>query len=71
MLPGGAAYKKRLQACGCPKNLYNVTNSYFSQRTAILSTNSIRMRTEVSSSSASFLLRPGFLEYPVQLITEP
>jgi hypothetical protein len=32
-----------LKACGCPKNLYNLTKSYFSQRTAVLSTNSIRM----------------------------
>jgi hypothetical protein len=35
---------KNLKACGCPKNLYNITRSYFSQRTAILSTNSIRMK---------------------------
>jgi hypothetical protein len=25
-----------LKVCGCPKNLYNLTKSYFSQRTAIL-----------------------------------
>jgi hypothetical protein len=37
-----------LKACGCPKNLYNLTTSYFSQRTAILSTNSVRMEREVS-----------------------
>jgi hypothetical protein len=37
-----------LRACGCPKNLYNLTKSYFSQRTAVLSTNSVRMKTEVS-----------------------
>jgi hypothetical protein len=37
-----------LKACGCPKNLYNLTKSYFSQRTAVLSTNSIRMEKEVS-----------------------
>jgi ribonuclease HI len=38
---------KSLKACGCPKNLYNLTNSYFSQRTAVLSTNSVRMKREV------------------------
>jgi hypothetical protein len=37
-----------LKACGCPKNLYNVTKSYFSQRTAVLLTNSVRMKREVS-----------------------
>jgi hypothetical protein len=37
-----------LKACGCPKNLYNLAKSYFSQRTAILSTNSVRMEREVS-----------------------
>jgi hypothetical protein len=36
-----------LRACGCPKNLYNLTKSYFSQRTAVLSTNSVRMKREV------------------------
>ena len=37
-----------LKTCGCPKSLYNLTNIYFSQRTAILSTNSVRMEREVS-----------------------
>jgi len=36
-----------LKACGCPKNLYNLTKSYFSQQTAVLSTNSIRMEGAV------------------------
>ena len=39
-----------LKACGCPKNLYNLTTSYFSQRTAILSTNSVRMEREVKGA---------------------
>jgi hypothetical protein len=33
-----------LRACGCPKNQYNLSKSYFSQRTAILSSNSIRLQ---------------------------
>ena len=37
-----------LRACGCPKNLYNVSKSYFRQRTAILSSNSIRLQKTVS-----------------------
>jgi len=27
---------KELRACGCPKNLYELTKSYFTQRTATL-----------------------------------
>ena len=38
----------RLRACSCPKNLYNLSKSYFSQRTAILSSNSIRLQKTVS-----------------------
>jgi hypothetical protein len=37
-----------LRACGCPKNLYNPTKSYFSNRTAIISSNSILIEKEVS-----------------------
>jgi hypothetical protein len=37
-----------LRACGCPKNLYNLTKSYFSNRTAILSVNSIQIEKKVS-----------------------
>ena len=37
-----------LRACGCPKNLNELTKSYFSQRIAILSTNNIRLEREVS-----------------------
>jgi hypothetical protein len=37
-----------LRACDCPKNLYDLTKSYFSRRTAILSTNSIQLEKEVS-----------------------
>ena len=36
-----------LRACGCPKNLYDLTKSYFSQRTAILATNSVRVEREI------------------------
>jgi hypothetical protein len=38
---------KSLQACGSPKRLYNIRRSYFSQSTVILSTDSVRMKTEV------------------------
>lgn len=37
-----------LRACECPKNLYNLTKSYFSNRTAIISYNGIQIEKEVS-----------------------
>jgi hypothetical protein len=37
-----------LKACGCPKNLYNLTKGYFSQRTDVLSTNSVKMKRGVN-----------------------
>ena len=37
-----------LKAGGCPRNLYNLTKSYFSKRTTVLSTNSVRIEREVS-----------------------
>ena len=37
-----------LRASGCPKNLYNLTKSYFSKRTAIISPNRIQIEKEVS-----------------------
>ena len=42
------AILKEFKDCRCPKNLYNLTKSYFSQRSAILSTNNIRLQTEVA-----------------------
>jgi ribonuclease HI len=39
---------QELRACGCPKNLYELTKSYFTQRTATLSTNSVRLESEIS-----------------------
>jgi len=39
---------KTLKEFNCPKILYNVAKSYFSERTAILTTNSIQMDTEVT-----------------------
>ena len=39
---------KELRACDCPKNLYELTKSYFTQRKATLSTNSLRLEREIS-----------------------
>ena len=42
------AILKGLRDYRCPKNLYNLTKSYFSQRSASLSTNNIRLQREVT-----------------------
>jgi len=39
---------KSLQDCRCPKNLYHIVKSYLNQRSAILSTNSIKMERGIS-----------------------
>jgi hypothetical protein len=40
---------KSLQDCGCPRNLYYLIKSYLSQRSAILSTNSIKIERNIST----------------------
>ena len=37
-----------LKEFNCPRNLYNITKSYFSQRTAVMSTNTVHIEREVS-----------------------
>jgi hypothetical protein len=55
-----------LRACGCPKNLYNLTKSYFSNRTAILSFNSIQIEKEVSRGCPQgSCCGPGYWEHPI------
>jgi hypothetical protein len=39
---------KTLIEFNCPKNLYNLAKSYFSERAATLSTNSVQMERDVS-----------------------
>jgi hypothetical protein len=39
---------KSLQDCGCSRNLYYLIKSYLNQRSAILSTNSIKMERDIS-----------------------
>jgi len=39
---------KSLQDCGCPRNLYYLIKSYLNQRSAILSTNSIKVERDIS-----------------------
>jgi hypothetical protein len=42
------AILKGLKDYGCPKNLYSLARSYFTQRTTSLSTNNIRLQREVT-----------------------
>ena len=39
---------KSLQESGCPRNLYNLTKNYFSQRKATIATNNIKIEKAVS-----------------------
>ena len=39
---------RKLKEFNCPKNLYNLAKSYFSERTAIFTTNSMKMEREVT-----------------------
>jgi hypothetical protein len=59
---------KTLKDFNCPRNLYHITRSYFSQRTAVMSTNTVkgRKRSEQRMSTV-ILLRTRILEYSIQL----
>ena len=39
---------RELRKCNCPKNLYKLTRNYFSQRTAVLSSNCIKVEKAIS-----------------------
>jgi len=56
---------KELRACGCPQNLYELTKSYVTQRTAPFLTNSVRFVRAISQRPTGVLLWPRFLEYTV------
>jgi hypothetical protein len=55
------AILKEMRDCGSPKNLYKLTKCYFTQRTAILATNSIRIEKELSRGcSEGSCSAPGY-----------
>jgi methionyl-tRNA synthetase len=60
-----------LRECDCPRNLYDLTRSYLSQRTATLSTKNVRMVTEVSRGCRKDLGPPGIVEYRAKVSAEP
>ena len=39
---------KELRECKCPKNIYELTKSYFTQRSAVIAMNSLRLEKEIS-----------------------
>jgi hypothetical protein len=52
---------KELRECRRPKNIYELTRSYFTQRTATLSTNGLRTEKEISKGCPKGLCcGPGF-----------
>jgi len=44
----GPSILKALKDFQCPRNLYNLTRNYFSDRSAFISTNSMRIETTVN-----------------------
>jgi hypothetical protein len=52
---------RELRECYCPKNLYNLTKNYFSQRTAVLPSNCLKVEKAVSKGcSQGSTCGPGF-----------
>ncbi len=52
---------KELRDCKCPKNIYELTKSYFTQRSAVKATNTLRSEKEISRGCPqSSCLSPGF-----------
>ena len=56
---------KQLREVKCPKNLYNLSASYFSNRKATLSINNYKAEREVQRCCTGVLLWPSILEYSV------
>ena len=46
--------------CGCPKNLYNLTKSYFSNRTVVLSCNSLQIEEVSRGCPQGSCCGPGY-----------
>jgi hypothetical protein len=39
---------EKLRKCKCPRNIYELAKSYFSKRTAVMDTNTLRIEKEIS-----------------------
>ncbi len=52
---------KELRECKCPKNIYELTKSYFTQRSAVIATNTLRVQKEIGRGcSQGSCSGPGF-----------
>jgi hypothetical protein len=49
-----------LKDFNCPRNLYNLTKSYFSQRTAVMSTNTVQVEREVTKGDKDLVVDQDF-----------
>jgi len=58
---------KNLLENGCPRNLFNLTKNYFSQRKATLATNNITIERAVSKGPTRVLSRTWHVEHLLQL----
>jgi len=57
----GPSVVKALKGFYCPRNLYNLTKSYFTERTAFIATNSMRIETAVNKGCRQgFCCGPGY-----------
>jgi len=56
-----------LKDFNCPRNVYYLTKSYFSHRTAVMSISTVQVEEEVNEVAPRILLRTRILEYPIQL----
>jgi hypothetical protein len=50
-----AEHTKDFKECNCPRNSYNLSKSYFSQRTAVMTTNTLQVEKEVSKGCPQVL----------------
>jgi hypothetical protein len=59
-----------LKAYNRPKNLYNLSKSYFSQQSAVLSFNNVSIQRSHQRVPARILLQARILEHPIKFPTE-
>jgi hypothetical protein len=61
---------KTLIEFNCPRNLYCLTKSYLSERTAVMNTNILQVELNKQRMSTRFLLLTRLLEYSIQLSSQ-
>jgi len=62
---------KGLKDLRCPRNLYNLSKGYFSNRTAVMNSNSITIERRVRKGDTRVLLWARLLECTIQLYADP